>query len=86
MLFIEQGRIVLDTPVEAIGERYAQLIVKAEQLEAARAFKPFSERATLGRHVLFYDNAPRDELARLGDVGTPTIADLFVARMTREAA
>jgi ABC-2 type transport system ATP-binding protein len=85
VLFIEQGRIVLDTPVDAIGERYSQLIVRPDQLAAARALKPFSERAVLGRTVLFYDEVPRGELAALGELGTPTIADLFVARM-QEAA
>ena len=86
VLFIEQGRIVLDTPVDQIGERYSQLIVKPDQLAAARALRPFSERAVLGRSVLFYENGPRDQLATLGDLGTPTIADLFVARMQQEAA
>jgi ABC-2 type transport system ATP-binding protein len=87
VIFIEQGRIVLDTPVEAIGERYLQLIVRPENLAAARALRPFSERAVLGRTVLFYEGAvSREQLAALGDVGTPAIADLFVARMTQEAA
>jgi ABC-2 type transport system ATP-binding protein len=85
VIFIEQGRIALDTPVDQIGERYAQLIVKPEQLAAARSFKPFSERQMFGRIVLFFENAPRAQLAALGDLGTPTIADLFVARM-QEAA
>lgn len=86
VMFIEQGRIVLDTPVEAIGERYAQLIVKPEQVAAARALRPFSERAVLGRTVFFYENTPREQLAPLGDLGTPSIADLFVASVQREAA
>jgi ABC-2 type transport system ATP-binding protein len=85
VMFIEQGRIVLDTPVEKIGERYAQLIVKPDQLAAARALKPFSQRTVFGRTALFYENVPREQLAALGDVGTPTIADLFVANM-QEAA
>jgi ABC-2 type transport system ATP-binding protein len=83
VMFIEDGRLVLDTPVDAIGDRYSQLIVKADQLAAARAFNPFSERAVLGRTVLFYENAPRAQLAPLGDLGTPTIADLFVACMQK---
>ncbi len=86
VLFIEQGRIVLDTPVDRIGERYVQLVVRPEQLPAARALQPFNERAVLGRTVLFYENTPREQLALLGDVGTPSIADLFVACMSREAA
>jgi len=86
VMFIEQGRIVLDTPVDRIGERYAQLVVKASELPAARALQPFSERSALGRTVLFYENVPLAQLARLGDAGTPTVSDLFVARMSREAA
>jgi ABC-2 type transport system ATP-binding protein len=86
VLFIEQGRIVLDSPVDALGERYAQLVVKAGQLEAARALRPFGERTVFGRTVLFYEHASREQLASLGELGTPSIADLFVACMTREAA
>lgn len=85
VMFIEQGRIVLDSPMDRIGERFAQLIVGPDRLEAARAFRPFSERTVFGRTALFYENAPRGELAKLGELGTPTVADLFVARM-QEAA
>jgi ABC-2 type transport system ATP-binding protein len=86
VMFIEKGKLVLDTPVESLGERYAQLIARPEQAEAARALKPFSERSLLGRSVFFYENASRERLAELGEVGTPAIADLFVARMQQEAA
>jgi len=86
VIFIEQGKIALDTPVEQIGERYSQLMVKPDQLAAARSLQPFSERSVLGRTVLFYDGVHRDALAPLGELGTPTIADLFVARMQKEAA
>jgi ABC-2 type transport system ATP-binding protein len=79
VLFIEQGKIVLDTPVEEIGSRYVQLIAKPEQAAAARAFKPFHERSLLGRAVLYFDNPPREQLEGLGELGTPTVADLFVA-------
>ncbi|HWL63241.1 MAG TPA: ABC transporter ATP-binding protein [Steroidobacteraceae bacterium] len=85
VMFIEQGGIVLDSPMEQIGERYAQLVVGPDQLAAARALRPFSERTVFGRTALFFENAPRAELARLGEVGTPSVADLFVARM-QEAA
>ncbi|HXR52233.1 MAG TPA: ABC transporter ATP-binding protein [Steroidobacteraceae bacterium] len=86
VIFIEQGKIALDTPVEQLGERYSQLMVKPDQLAAARSLQPFSERSVLGRTVLFYDGVHRDALAPLGELGTPSIADLFVARMQKEAA
>jgi ABC-2 type transport system ATP-binding protein len=79
VLFIEQGKIILDTPVEEIGSRYVQLVAKPEHVAAAREFKPFHERSLLGRAVLFFDNPPREQLEALGEVGTPTVADLFVA-------
>lgn len=85
VLFIERGRIVLDTALDQIGERYAQLIVRPEHLAAARALKPFSERTLFGRTALFYEDVPREQLAPLGELGTPGVADLFVARM-QEAA
>ena len=86
VIFIEQGKIALDTPVEQLGERYSQLMVKPDQLAAARSLQPFGERSVLGRTVLFYDGVHRDALAPLGELGTPSIADLFVARMQKEAA
>jgi ABC-2 type transport system ATP-binding protein len=86
VLFIEQGKIVLDTPVDQIGDRYTQLIVNPSQLAAARALRPFSERPVFGRSVLFFENTPRAQLAEFGEVGTPTIADLFVASMQQVAA
>lgn len=85
VLFIEQGRIVLDTAIEDIAARFAQVVVKSDRLAEARALRPFSERSLFGRTALFYENASREQLAALGEVGTPTVADLFVARM-QEAA
>jgi ABC-2 type transport system ATP-binding protein len=79
VLFIEQGKIILDIPVEDIGARYVQLIAKPEQAAAARAFRPFHERSLLGRTVLLFENPPREQLEPLGDLGIPTVADLFVA-------
>jgi len=81
VLFIEQGRVVLDAAVEDLGAHYAQVLVRAEQLEAARALRPFNEREVFGRHVLFFENRSPAELMPLGEVTTPKIADLFVARI-----
>ena len=85
VLFIERGRIVLDSSIEDLPGRFAQVVVGPDRLEAARALGPFSERTLFGRTALFYDGVPRERLRELGEVGTPSIADLFVARM-QEAA
>jgi ABC-2 type transport system ATP-binding protein len=85
VLFIEKGRIVLDTPVEDIGRRYAQVFVAPDRAADARALGPFCERAVFGRSVMFFEDRDPEQLAALGEVLTPGIADLFVARM-QEAA
>jgi ABC-2 type transport system ATP-binding protein len=77
--FIHRGRIVLDTPMDDLASRYAEVVVKPEDLEAARALKPIRERQVLGRTILLYEGADREALANGGEVRTPSIADLFVA-------
>jgi ABC-2 type transport system ATP-binding protein len=65
--------------MEDIESRHAELSVRPENLEAARALGPIHERAALGRSILLYDNADRERLAELGDVRAPGLADLFLA-------
>ncbi|MEO7774887.1 MAG: ABC transporter ATP-binding protein [Steroidobacteraceae bacterium] len=81
VMFIEHGKLLLDSPVDELGERYQQLIANADATQAARALQPFHERSVFGRTVFFYEGADAAQLATLGEVRTPGIADLFVARM-----
>ena len=81
LMFINRGRIVLRCSMEDFESRYLELMVLPEQLAAARALKPIHERQVLGRSLLLFDRVGRQELAALGDVRTPSIADLFVAVM-----
>ncbi len=79
LMFINRGKIVLDCSMDAFETRYAEVMVLPEQLAAARAFKPIHERQVFGRAVLLFDGVDRQQLAALGEVRTPSIADLFVA-------
>ncbi|MBI1731226.1 MAG: ABC transporter ATP-binding protein [Gammaproteobacteria bacterium] len=79
VMFINRGRIVFDCSMEEFEWRYREVAVHPQQVEAARALKPMHERQLLGRSVLLFEDADRDRLAALGDVRTPSIADLFVA-------
>jgi ABC-2 type transport system ATP-binding protein len=86
VMFINRGRIVLSSSMEDFEARYLELMVRPEALAQARALKPIQERQVLGRTILLFDGADRDALASLGDVRTPSIADLFVAVMGEQAA
>jgi ABC-2 type transport system ATP-binding protein len=81
VIFINHGRVVLDSSVEGIAERFAQLTVSPDNLTRARALQPFYEREVFGRTVMIFDGRPAGELAPLGELRTPSIADLFVAKM-----
>ena len=81
VIFIQHGKIVLDSPMEALGERFAQLVPAAGNVERARALKPIDERDVFGRAAMLFDGRNRAELEALGEVRTPSVADLFVAMM-----
>jgi ABC-2 type transport system ATP-binding protein len=85
LMFISRGRIVLDCSMEEFESRYLEVTVHPEQVSAARALKPIYERQLLGRSTLLFDHADRQQVALLGDVRTPSIADLFVALMGNPA-
>ena len=81
VIFISRGEVVLASSVEDLGARYLQLTVSAEHAAPARALKPFYEREIFGRVALFFEGHSAAELSALGELRTPSIADLFVAKM-----
>jgi ABC-2 type transport system ATP-binding protein len=83
--FINRGRIVLHCSMEEFESRYLEVTVHSGQIAAARALQPIHERQVFGRSILLFDHVDRQQLAELGDVRTPNIADLFVAVMGNEA-
>ncbi len=78
-MFIDRGRIVLDCSMEQFESRYLEVMVHPDRLAEARALRPIYERPVFGRSILLFDSADRQQLAGLGEVRTPSIADLFVA-------
>ena len=86
VMFINQGRIVLESSMEEFEARYVEVKVHPDQLNAARALKPIHERHALGCSILLFDRVGRDQLTKFGEVRTPSIADLFVAVVGGQAA
>ena len=85
IMFIDRGRIVLDCSMDEVESRYGEVKVHPEHVPAARALQPIHEREVFGRSILLFDRVDRSQLAALGDVRTPSIADLFVAVMGQRA-
>jgi ABC-2 type transport system ATP-binding protein len=81
LMFIRDGKIVLDTDMDALGERFAEVMVSADQAAAARALKPLDERQVFGKSIFLFDGADRGALEALGEIRRPSVSDLFVATM-----
>jgi ABC-2 type transport system ATP-binding protein len=85
LMFINRGRIVLNCTMDEFESRYVELQVNPEHVAAARALKPIQERQVFGRSIQLFDGVDRQQLAPLGEVRTPSIADLFVAVIGNQA-
>ncbi len=81
LVFIRDGRIVLNATMDAVAERYVEVMVNPDRADAARALGPLNERQIFGKSIFLFDGADRTRLAALGELHKPSIADLFVATM-----
>ncbi|MBL4679478.1 MAG: ABC transporter ATP-binding protein [Pseudomonadales bacterium] len=83
LLFIDQGRIVLDTAMDELSENYREVLVEPSQVSEAEALGPLSTREMLGRKSMIFEGVDEAKLAPLGELHIPSVADLFVAKMRR---
>ncbi len=86
IIFINHGRVALAASVEELGERYKQLTTTTETAPRARALQPFYEREVFGRVAMLFEGRSAAELGSYGELRTPSIADLFVAKMAGSAS
>ncbi|MGC1388553.1 MAG: ABC transporter ATP-binding protein [Steroidobacteraceae bacterium] len=82
VIFIDQGRIVLDCSLDDIAARYAAVAVADDKIIEARALRPFYERPMLGKTVLYFEQPDFGKLAVFGEVQRPSVSDLFVAKLS----
>lgn len=86
LLFIKDGKLILDTEMEALEQQFFEIKLRPEQLEQARELAPISEQQVMGGAAFIFEKRPGDtdleqRLADFGDTKTPSITDLFVAKM-----
>ena len=81
VMFINDGRIILNSSVDSLAENYVELMTSGENAEKARALAPINERDMFGKSVMTFEGVEREKLNSFGDVRTPDIADLFVAKI-----
>lgn len=81
LIFIKDGEIVLDASMDDVSNDYMEVMVKREDIAKAEALNPVMEREVFGRKVYLFQGVDREELELLGELHSPSVADLFVAKM-----
>lgn len=81
VVFIKNGKFCLETPMDDIPTHFTELRVTDDQVAQAESLRPIYSRSMLGGKVMIFENADRSYLSNLGEVKTPNLADLFVAKM-----
>ena len=81
IMFINDGRILLDSPMEALGETFFELLTSGENAQKARGLRPLAESEMFGKSVMLFEGVSREHLEGLGELRIPSVADLFVAKI-----
>jgi ABC-2 type transport system ATP-binding protein len=81
IMFINDGRILLDSPMDALGETYIELMTSGENAQKARGLRPMAESEIFGKSVMLFEGVSREHLEGLGEIRIPSVADLFVAKI-----
>ncbi len=83
VMFIDDGRILLDSPMESLADTYVELAASGDKAEKARGLGPIAENQMFGKSVMLFEGLSREHFAGLGEMRTPSVADLFVAKVKR---
>jgi ABC-2 type transport system ATP-binding protein len=81
IMFINDGKILLDSPMEALSDTYTEVAASGDDADRARGLGPIAEGQMFGKSVMLFEGVSRDHLEGLGDIRTPSVADLFVAKV-----
>ena len=83
VMFIDDGKILLNSPMESLEDIYVEVAASGEKAEKARGLGPIAENQMFGKSVMLFEGVSREHLAGLGELRTPSVADLFVAKVKR---
>jgi ABC-2 type transport system ATP-binding protein len=81
IMFIDDGKILLDRPMDALADTYVELLTAGENAAKAKGMGPIAEHEMFGKSVLLFEGVNRENLEGLGELRTPSVADLFVAKV-----
>jgi len=81
VMFIDDGKILLDAPMDTLSDTYVEVLASGDDATKARAFGPIAENEMFGKSIMLFEGVDRERLQEFGELRTPAIADLFVAKV-----
>ena len=81
VMFINDGRILLDSSMDALSDTYVEVMTSGERAQKARGLAPIAENQIFGKSVMLFEGVSREHLEGLGELRIPSVADLFVAKI-----
>jgi ABC-2 type transport system ATP-binding protein len=81
IMFINDGKILLDESMDSLADQYVELTASGESAAKAKGLGPIAEHEMFGKTVFFFEGVNRGSLNGLGELRTPSVADLFVAKV-----
>ncbi|WP_448550021.1 ABC transporter ATP-binding protein [Thalassotalea fusca] len=82
--FIQNGSLVLAESADEIRERFKLLSVTPEHLEHAQSLSPLYANKVMGLTTMLFDGVKREDIENLGNISSPSLADIFVGVMAKE--
>lgn len=82
IMFIDEGKILLHEGMDALSAEFVEVMTSGDNIAKARGLGPVSEREVFGKTVMLFEGVDRKNLEGLGELHTPSVADLFVAKVT----
>ena len=81
IMFINDGKIILDSSMDALADSYVEIAASGAEADKARGLGPISEGQMFGKSVMLFEGVSREHLEGIGEIRTPSVADLFVAKV-----
>lgn len=81
IMFINDGRLILDSSMDALADSYVEIAASGAEADKARGLGPIAEGQMFGKSVMLFEGVSREHLEGLGEIRTPSVADIFVAKI-----
>ncbi|GHD27038.1 ABC transporter ATP-binding protein [Halioglobus pacificus] len=81
VIFMDEGRLILQQPMLSLEDDFIELRAVGENVKRAEEIPHVGKRSILGGKAIIYEGVGRELLAPLGELTTPSVSDLFVAKV-----